>query len=75
MYKESNSKTDTVTVNIADLWPEEGKQYQYRIVNVENIWGEPAVEGIPTDGTIEVPMQGKYAPEFACYLVMRQAVE
>lgn len=67
--------TDTVTVNMADLWPEEGQQYQYRIVSVEDIWGEPAVEGTLIDGAIEVPMQGKYTLEFACYLVTRKPEE
>jgi len=67
--------TDTVTVNMTDLWPEDGKQYEYRIVNIEDIWGEPVVDGTLINGTIEVPMQGLYAFEFACYLVTRQAEE
>ena len=67
------SDADTVTADMNDLWPDgvelqEGKQYQYRIVNVENIWGEPVVEGTLTNGTIEVPLHG----EFTCYLVTRQ---
>jgi hypothetical protein len=66
-------ETDTVTVNMADLWPENEKQVEYKIVNVEDIWGEPAAEGTLTNGTIEVPMQGLYAPEFTCYLVTRVA--
>ncbi|MBN2182355.1 MAG: hypothetical protein JW715_10610 [Sedimentisphaerales bacterium] len=68
-------KTDTVTVNIADLWPDDGRQYQYRIVNVEDLRDEPAVEGTLIDGAIEVPIQGLYAPELACYLVTRQTQE
>ena len=63
---------NTVTVDVNNLWPadelEEGRQYQYRIVNIENIWGEPVAEDTLIDGTIEVPMQG----EFACYLVTRK---
>ena len=61
-----------VSVNMAQLWPEDGQQYDYRIVNIEDIWGEPAAEGTPVGGVIEVPMTGLYAPEFACYLVTRE---
>lgn len=70
-------ETDTVTVDMNDLWPDgeelqEGQQYQYRIVNVEDIWSEPAAEGTLSDCTIEVPVQGFYAPQFTCYLVTRE---
>jgi hypothetical protein len=65
-------KAETVSVEMANLWPENGQQYKYRIVNVEDIWGEPAVEGTLSNGIIEVPMTGLYAPEFACYLVTRR---
>ena len=63
------SDADTITVDMNDLWSEDANEYAYRVVNVENIWGEPAVEGTLTNGTIEVPLHG----EFACYLVTRQA--
>ena len=72
-------QTDTVIIDMNDLWPqedilEENQQYQYRIVNIENTWGEPVAEGTLADGTIEVPMQGIYAPQFACYLVTREII-
>ncbi len=63
--------TDTVAVNMAQLWPDHGQSSQYRLVNVEDLWGEPEHEGALTDGILEVPVQGPEAPEFACYLVTR----
>ena len=62
------SDANTVTVDMNDLWPEDANKYVYRVINVEDIRGEPVVEGTLTDGIIEVPMQG----EFACYIVKRK---
>lgn len=65
-------KTDTVFIELAKLWEaKKGKRYQYRIVSVEDIWGQPIAEGKLDDTPIELKMTGPYAPEFACYLVTR----
>ena len=65
-------KTETVSIDLAKLWKvKKDQQYQYRIVNVEDIWGEPVAEGTLDDRPIELRMTGAYAPEFACYLVTR----
>ncbi|MBN2590350.1 MAG: hypothetical protein JXA96_10845 [Sedimentisphaerales bacterium] len=73
-------KFETIIVDMNDLWPqdgtlEEGQEYRYRIVNVEDIWGEPVVEEFLTDGSIVVPMQGIYSPECVCYIVTREIID
>ena len=66
-------KTETVSIDLAKLWKmKKNKQYQYRIVNVEDIWSKPVAEGILDNTPIELRMTGAYAPEFACYLVTRR---
>ncbi|MBN2590353.1 MAG: hypothetical protein JXA96_10860 [Sedimentisphaerales bacterium] len=54
---------------------EEGQEYYYKIVKVEDIWGEPVAEGFFSDGNIILPIQGQYAPEFACYIIIREIKE
>ncbi|MFB0525402.1 MAG: RCC1 domain-containing protein [Phycisphaerae bacterium] len=66
-------KTETVSINLAKLWKvKKAQQYQYRIVNVEDIWGQPVAEGKLDDTPVELRITGPYAPEFACYLVTRR---
>jgi hypothetical protein len=61
-------RTPRVSVELKKLW-RQARGTHYRIVSVENIWGQPAAEGRIEDKPVDVPLAGVYAPEFACYLV------
>ncbi len=62
----------TVSIALSKLWGmKKSQQYQYRIVSVDDIWGEPVAEGIIDDKNIKLEMTGPYAPQFACFLVTR----
>ncbi len=62
---------ETVSIAFSKLWGvKKYEQYQYKIVGVDDIWGEPA-EGIIDGKYIKLEMTGPYAPQFGCFLVTR----
>jgi hypothetical protein len=64
--------TETVSIALSKLWGvKKYQQYQYKIVSVDDIWGEPVAEGSIDDKYIKLEMTGPYAPQFACYLITR----
>ncbi len=65
-------KAKTVSIALSKLWDvKKCEQYQYQLVSVDDIWGEPVAEGSINDKYIKLDMIGPYAPQFACYLVTR----
>jgi hypothetical protein len=64
--------SETVSIALSKLWGvKKYKQYQYKIISVDDIWGEPIAEGTIDDKYIKLDMTGAYAPQFACFLVTR----
>jgi hypothetical protein len=65
-------KTETVSIALSKLWNKgKDQHYRYQIVSVDDIWGEPIVEGQLNGGSVKLPMTGTFAPEFGCFLITR----
>jgi hypothetical protein len=43
----------------------------FRIVEVHNLWGEPALAGVYDGKPVNFKPTGPYAPEFGCYVLSR----
>jgi len=65
-------RTSEVKVDMGRLWDLKGGE-TVRAVSVEDIWGQPVVEGRFAGQPVAIRMAGTYAPEFACYLLVKQA--
>jgi len=61
--------TPTVRLDLRDVLKPGQK---FRIVDVHDIWGKPEVEGAYEGKPVELKMTGRWAPEFACYLLFRE---
>ena len=65
------SRTAEVEVDLGKLWDLKPDQ-EYSVLGVEDIWAKPVQQGRFTGDPVRVKMAGAYAPEFACYVVVRQ---
>ncbi len=63
-------RTPEVEVPLGKLWGLKPGQ-AYRVHNVEDIWAKPVQEGRGSGEPARLKMVGPYAPEFACYLLVR----
>ncbi len=65
-------RTNSVTLSPSKLWNlRKDQQYRYRIVSVDDIWGQPVAEGQINGAPIKLTMTGTFAPEFGCFLITR----
>ena len=62
-------KTDTVNLDLGDVLK---KGQRFRIVEVHDIWGAPALAGTYHGNPVVFKPTGPYAPEFGCYLLFRE---
>jgi hypothetical protein len=62
-------KTDTVALDLGEVLMAGQK---FRIVEVHDIWGAPALAGTYGGKPIIFKPAGAYAPEFGCYLLFRE---
>ena len=44
---------------------------RFRIVEVHDLWGTPALEGRYDGRPLDFTLTGAYAPEFGCYVLFR----
>lgn len=63
-------RTPEVEVALGRLWGLKPDQ-AYRVHSVEDIWAAPVDEGRFSGDPARLKMAGSYAPEFACYLLVR----
>ena len=63
-------KMDTVALDLGDVLKTGQK---FRIVEVHDIWGAPALAGTYDGRPIRFQPSGPYGPEFGCYLLFRES--
>ena len=62
-------RTATVALDLRDVLKAGQK---FRIVEVHDLWGPPAVAGTFTGLPVAFKLTGAYAPEFGCYVLFRE---
>ena len=59
----------TASIDLGSLWDIQVGQ-RYRILHLDDIWGQPVVHGMFDGSPIDLAIDGICGPEFACYLVL-----
>jgi len=61
-------RTKEAALDLADVLKPGQK---FRVMELHDIFGKPVLEGAYDGKPVALPMAGPYAPEFACYLLIR----
>ncbi len=61
----------TIPLDLAQLWQAKPGE-RFRFINVEDYWGAPVLETPWTGQPITLPLAGSFAPQFVCYVVLRE---
>ena len=65
-------KTSSLSLDFGRLWDlQDGDRYS--VYSAEDVWGAPVFESSYEGTPVDFPMEGSYAPEFAAYIISKEA--